>query len=422
MRRVERAGEGVEHQAGMVLYLRRQMSVFAPGLRLLHLVSRAAVVLLAMSPVACAKRAPPLGKEGAPIFTTGAPADARRLVAAGFGTCAKRKDGIWCWGAIGDGASREAPSRIEVADVTDIALGESHYCVLDKSRHVACAGRNLDGELGDPVLQNRSTLANVAGLSNVVQLVAASFKTCAIVEAGAKREVYCFGADERRSKEGLPSAQPQVTRIGDIDDARELAAARGLGCARRADGSVWCWGSDDYDQLGDGTMPFGKRPQPTSRPVRVLHVGDAVGISAGGFSACVLTARGTVGCWGNNSYGGLGDGTTRQRGYASAVVGLDDVAQIAMGGFAHTCALRRGGDVWCWGYRIGASTGQEEGQKTAVRVAGLEDATEIASGHTHTCARRKNGSVLCWGDNSEGQLGDGTRRVSATPREVLGPE
>jgi len=156
--------------------------------------------------------------------------------------------------------------------------------------------------------------------------------------------------------------------------------------------------------------------------VRVLHVRDAVGISGGGFNACVLTARGTVGCWGENSYGALGDGSTRGRGYPSAVIDLDDVAEVAMGGFGHTCARRRAGDVWCWGYLIGREGSSSDGQPRPARVAGIDDATEIASGHTHTCARRKNGSVVCWGDNSEGQLGDGTRVPSTVPRQVLGPE
>jgi alpha-tubulin suppressor-like RCC1 family protein len=337
-----------------------------------------------------------------------------------MGTCAMRKDGIWCWGAIGDGNVYARPTRMPFVDVTAIALGDSHFCVLRTDRTVACAGRNLDGELGDPTLQNRSALAPVKGLANVVDLAAASFKTCAIV--GAERRVVCFGADDVKTKTVVSAPGPEPTRLGDIEDARELALDWGIVCVRRVDGSVDCAGNDDYGQLGrgDANIPwFRKGRPPTNQPVRVLHVNDAVDVSAGGFGACVVTARGTVGCWGENSYGALGDGTTRQRSYASEVVGLTDVVQVARGGFGHVCARRRDGSVWCWGYAIG------ERRKTWVRptqVHGIDAAVDLASGHTHACARTKSGSILCWGNNDSGQLGNGGREDTKDPVEIMGPE
>jgi alpha-tubulin suppressor-like RCC1 family protein len=374
---------------------------------------------------ACQKKAPPLSSEGAPIFLAGQPAAPRRLVAASFGTCVKRLDGFWCWGSIGNGVSPDKPTRLEGADdVEELVLGGSHYCVVSTDRRVACAGRNFDGELGDGTFENRTTLTPVRGLSNVVQLAAGSFKTCAIVAVDSKREIRCFGSDEGNGTRGTAARSPWPKRIGDFDDARELVVEWGIACVRRQGGTVWCWGEGQRGELGNGVGDgFGKRPSPpTNDPVKVLYVGDAIGLCAGGFRVCALTARATVGCWGENSYGALGDGTTRSRAYPSDVVGLADITQIATGGFGHTCALARRGDVWCWGYPIGETGAWRRDRPKPERVPGIDDATEIASGHTHTCARRRNGSVVCWGDNSEGQLGDGTRIPTTTPREVLGPE
>lgn len=360
---------------------------------------------------------------GARIHQVGAPAATKELVAAGFGTCAKRRDGWWCWGtpAMGVGGST-VPTRLPHDDVTALALGGTHYCILDSKRHVSCVGRNYDGELGDGTTSNALHPRPVVGLSDVVAIAAASFKTCALVDAReGKRHVYCWGTDEGSGKQGEPARRSEPFRVGDIDDARELALDWGLACVRRSDGSAWCWGNDDYGQLGRGEPPFGtRRPKPTRAPVRVLYVDDAAGIAAGGFRACVLSGRGTVGCWGDNGYGALGDGTTRSHAYPSDVVGLTDVAEIGVGGFGHACARRRDGTVWCWGHGIGESGARS--RKRPVQVTGLGEVVEIAAGHTHTCARRSDRSIACWGENSEHQLGDGTSTPTTTPRQVLGPE
>jgi alpha-tubulin suppressor-like RCC1 family protein len=389
-----------------------------------------ALGLVAFLLVSCTKKAPPLASQGTPIFAVGEPARARTLYAGGFGTCAKRKDGYWCWGNIGDAHEYVKPTRLLKDEAASLTLDDGdHYCLLTTNRRLECAGRNLDGELGDGSFTNRSQLAPVPGLSNVVQVAAGAFKTCAIVEVpakeedagglGSKHQVFCFGTDEG----GPTGRRATPTRVGDIDDVRDLAVGWGLGCLRRSDGSVWCWGSAEYGQLGDGEgQRWGRWRAPSHDPVRVLYVGDAVGISAGGFGACVLTARGTVGCWGENSYGALGDGTTVTRAYPSDVVGLENVVQVAKGGFGHACALRSDGTIWAWGYRIGRAKGDGPAQPTPVQVPGIDDATEIASGHTHSCARRKNGSIWCWGDNEEGQVGDGTLISTQVPREALGPE
>ena len=416
-------------------FLQRARIARAPSLAT-ALATATAALVASLASSGCQKKAPPLDSAGARIFDVGKPAAPRTLVAAGFGTCAKRSDGIWCWGAIGDGASHARPTRLPLTDATAIALGDSHYCVLTTSRHVQCAGRDLDGELGDGAFVNRTQLAPVRGLADVEQIAAGSFKTCAIIEVksapdadggSSKHQVYCFGTDEGAGRQGTAARRSEPVRIGAIDDALELTVDWGLACVRRGDGSVWCWGDNDKGQLGNGVGGgvFGKRALPTSDPVRVLHLADAVGISAGGFAACALTARGTVGCWGENSYGRLGDGTSTSRGDPSNVAGLSDVAEVASGGFGHACARRRDGAVFCWGFRIGAperSALAPKGQLSPARVPSLDDATEIAAGHTHTCARRKNGSIVCWGDNSEGQLGDGTTAPSEIPHEVLGPE
>lgn len=85
------------------------------------------------------------------------------------------------------------------------------------------------------------------------------------------------------------------------------------------------------------------------------------------------------------------------------------MTQVAVGRF-HACALRRNGELLCWG---GNAFGQL-GDGTRVNrpapavVGGLGPVARVAAGSKHTCVVTVAGAVLCWGSNADGQLGDGT--------------
>src|SRR5207248_7076008 len=144
-----------------------------------------------------------------------------------------------------------------------------------------------------------------------------------------------------------------------------IAAGDAHTCLVSVDGSVWCWGDNSSGQLGTGTFV----PLATS-PTGQVNLGNAVAIASGSKHSCALLADGTIRCWGDNSKGQVGDGSTTNRFAAvpvtiqtkSGVINLNHVTAIAAGKF-HTCAV------------------------VADRTLG--DTT-----------------VRCWGDNTNGQLGD----------------
>lgn len=132
---------------------------------------------------------------------------------------------------------------------------------------------------------------------------------------------------------------------------------------------------------------------------------------------------GAVRCWGDNSSGQLGDGTTTDGLAPVAVIGLSAVTAIATEGW-HTCALAIDGTAKCWGSnsygQLGDSTTAD--RSTPVAVAGLGPVTAIATGGYHTCAFVSDG-IKCWGANSSGQLGDGSDGYggrSTMPVDVVG--
>jgi hypothetical protein len=137
----------------------------------------------------------------------------------------------------------------------------------------------------------------------------------------------------------------------------------------------------------------------------------------------ILTAVGTAYCWGSNNFGQVGDGTETPRGVPVPVVDAGQVTDIATGE-AHACAVVVDGTVRCWGNGFDGQLGNDPAvavQKTAVPVAGLTGVIAVTGGNSHTCARRgADGSVACWGLGTSGQLGTGSTTSSLTPVEVPG--
>ncbi|MCH7698169.1 MAG: hypothetical protein IH865_04455 [Chloroflexi bacterium] len=135
----------------------------------------------------------------------------------------------------------------------------------------------------------------------------------------------------------------------------------------------------------------------------------ATSIDAGSQHTCAVVGQGSVKCWGSNTSGQLGDGTTTQSTTPVELFGLDGGILAVAAGRAHTCALNEMGGVKCWGdnSRAQLGDGTTEGSNTPFDVNGLTNGVvAIASGDTHTCALTDRDDVWCWGEATHGQLGD----------------
>jgi len=147
-------------------------------------------------------------------------------------------------------------------------------------------------------------------------------------------------------------------------------------------------------------------------------------VAVGGYHTCAIRIDGHVLCWGRNSDGQTGNGsTTTPVVRPEEVQGINNtVVAIATGGY-HSCAITLGSKVMCWGLnsdgQIGAGTwgaGHKEPAPLSVTLSSPSPAVAIASGGYHTCALVADGTVECWGSNSKGQLGtSGGSRNNPTP-------
>jgi len=187
------------------------------------------------------------------------------------------------------------------------------------------------------------------------------------------------------------------------------------------------WGNNDQGQLGYSNMP--------NVPVAVLTSGALAGktvtqVSVGNKHACALTTDGGAYCWGANTYGQLGNGSTDDSPEPVAVLTSGalagkTIAQVTTGDI-HTCAVTTDGGAYCWGNngngRLGRGNTRDASQPVAVisndALAG-KVVSQIAAGVAHTCALTSEGEAYCWGYNGYGQLGTGENSESYTPVAVL---
>jgi alpha-tubulin suppressor-like RCC1 family protein len=309
------------------------------------------------------------------------------------------------WGQLGDGLSG-VDSRVPVAvagltGAVGLGIGHGHSCAIVAGGAVRCWGLNEGGELGSGAASPFSLSPTlVTDLSNVVQL-AGSNHTCAVQLGGAVR---CWGPNlQGQLGSGAPSSfvATPVAVVG-VNDATDLTVGGEHSCVTNGVGAVRCWGQGISGQLGNAFVPW------STVPVAVAGVTslDVAALAAGGDETCVLHPTGTVRCWGRNTLGQLGDGTTVDSPVPVPVVGLTGASQLAVGG-GHVCAVVSGG-VSCWGGNFSGQAGQATTVASVAAptpVAGITGVTRLAAGLVHTCAIVTSGTVKCWGSNSLGQLG-----------------
>jgi alpha-tubulin suppressor-like RCC1 family protein len=346
----------------------------------------------------------------------------KNIVAGWEHTCALTTgNSVKCWGRnnagqLGNGttADQVAPSTVKGLhiEVSAIAAGWEHTCVLSTGGGVKCWGGNGIGQLGDGTGGVKSTPVSVKDLSNASAIAAGWHHTCALIADGG---VKCWGADGLGTKE---RKLVPVNVSGLATSVSAITAELYHTCALTIVGSVMCWGINHSGQLGDGTTVS------KAAPTQVIGLDSGISaIAAGSEHTCALTTSGGVKCWGKNESGQLGDGTSISRLTPVNVNGLSSGVKEIEAGRSHTCALTMGGEVKCWGKNDFGQLGDGTTSSKAIptNVGSLVTGNiAIAAGGEHTCVLTTGGTVKCWGWNNVGQLGDGTVINRLVPISVVG--
>ena len=276
-------------------------------------------------------------------------------------------------------------------------------------------------------------------------------------------------APDLEMQNAAPQIEPMVTNLS----FAQISAGSSHSCGRTmTDGRLYCWGANNYGQLGNTTRNNKKRPTPVTSTLQFRWV------SAGPAHTCAIAVDGKAYCWGANSAGQLGDGTITERWSPILVLGSLSWKQIEVGGEGtndgFTCGLTTGGSIYCWGWNgdgelgngssggsvltrfptpatdVGVTyrqvttgghhacavsttnvaycwgqgghgqTGNGGNYSVPTAVSGGLAFRQVSAGQYHTCGTTTRNKAYCWGDGFFGELGNGTNTNDPTPRPVSG--
>ena len=324
------------------------------------------------------------------------------LAAARGRTCAVRLDGtVACWG--GEEGFLEHLSASGLNNVVALSTGQDpisglHTCVVHTDGTVSCWGPGQEGQLGLRNTETHYLPVAVPDIADAVAVAVGSGFTCVAHRDGG---VSCWGRNwYGQLGEYTPeSSRNQPERVPGLAEMVAISAGQDHSCAIHRDGGLSCWG-----------WAYGDTPTRVNSPAAVTSV------SMGRAQTCITTDDGRVYCW---------EFAATTASQMSRIRNISDAVEVSASD-GTVCALHRDGGVSCWGEN---SVGQVGDGTTAarsepVRVDGLVDAVDVSvsSGAPdvgpHACALHEDGSISCWGGNEFEQLGDGTRDNGLTPRRV----
>ncbi|HZG42452.1 MAG TPA: hypothetical protein VEY93_05780, partial [Longimicrobium sp.] len=342
----------------------------------------------------------------------------------------------------------------------DISAGESHACAVDRSYKLYCWGLNTDGQLENGEATGpdacRATSTGCYTRAIVVdstvefgQVVVGREQTCALSVVRAGGRVFCSGPGNRLAAVpgelsftilgqgarpdcaimsrgeaycGLSASAEPVRVAGQTVPYDAISTGGGHTCALDYEGRAYCWGTNTAGELGNGTTTPSATPAPVAADLRFKSISAGEGVGGGGFTCGVVQFTGEAYCWGANSYGQLGNGTTTPSSVPVKVSGGLEWRFIRAGQ-AQTCAVSSN-RIYCWGVQTRSNTGVTASTATPAAVedvyVGISGTQQFDAGAGFGCAvaESRDSRAVCWGSNAWGQLGNGTTQDSPAGIDV----
>lgn len=328
-------------------------------------------------------------------------------------------------------ASAEGTLEV-VPPFANVVLGSVYSCGQTAALALYCWGANGTAQLGiatspDTCAAPCAATPHRSFATPLFTQVALGYgMNCGLTGTGA---TFCWG-NNQFGQLGSPTGNLATPiQVQGSVSLVQIGVGRLYGCGLDAGGAAYCWGIawPSLGNLGASAPDLCSGLPCSLAPVPVGGNHVFTSLSVGQTHACGVTASGAAWCWGGNGSGALGNGT------AGAINGGEQVPQLVVGGhqFAsisageiNTCGISTGGAAYCWGDNSegqignGVISGTNVPVAVPTPVAGGHTFTSVRTGGAHACAMTAAGRAWCWGRNLQGQLGDGTTVTSGSPVAV----
>lgn len=342
-------------------------------------------------------------------------------------TCAIDLTGqAWCWGDNSNGQLGN-PSAAETENTPvpvlqnvsgnfiDIKAGNAFTCALSENFRVWCWGK--EDFIGINATADAFEPQQVVLPVNDVELFTCGDNHCCITEINF---THCWGHN-MNYEAGTGSSTPDVYLLpvqSFLNDGfKAFDGGAGRTCMISADDEVKCWGQNLFYSAGVSTPEYLTAPTVIVPPDPASQA--AVKVSSGYYHGCYIDANSQAYCFGVNDYGQLGDGNTEGAGRGATAVDHNGILfNEISAGHHHTCAISDTGVLYCWGrngsHQLGIGSSIDN-QYSPVTVSSALQFSRVSTGTNHTCALDTLGRAWCWGDGNSGQVGVITPEYYPTP-------
>ncbi|HJN55716.1 MAG TPA: putative Ig domain-containing protein, partial [Candidatus Poseidoniales archaeon] len=339
--------------------------------------------------------------------------------------------GMKCWGHDGEGqlgnggttgnkntpsTSVSLPASRDAVATTSGSLG--HSCAIVDNGDAYCWGEGEKGKLGYGKTVDKTSPQKVGLPSgrDAVDISAGGYHSCAVLDNGS---AMCWGWNQGgRLGDGTTTQRknPSYVDLPLGKAATEISAGEVHTCAAMTDGTAYCWGNNNKGQFGIGSTS----PSSSSTPTQVsLPSGvKAISIGVGSEFTCALMDDGDVYCWGEGDAGRLGNGATTDKSSPTKItMPSGDAIKLSVG-YDTACMVMDNGAARCWGEGSDGQIGEgKTNDRTTSRAVSIPSGRKVTDIHTnadgalsddaHTCAILDNGTAMCWGERSYGKIGNG---------------